>query len=93
MSVDREAHMRSFAEYLATHHIDPIRLSIVAGVRYATVWNASKGKAITQDHAQKIRVALQRLTGAVYTGTLVTLDEIPRDQFPALPIRKIPSNH
>jgi hypothetical protein len=84
--------MSSFKQFLEDHHIEPLRLSVVAGVRYITVWNATRGNAIAQDHAQKIRVALQRLTGTVYTGTLFTLDEKRVDEFPTLPIRKITRN-
>lgn len=85
--------MSSFKQYLEEHNIEPLRLSIVAGVRYATVWNATKGNPITQEQAGKIRVALQRLTGMVYTGILVTHDEKSIDQLPTLPIRKIPRNN
>jgi hypothetical protein len=77
--------MSSFRQYIEDHTIEPLRLCIVAGVRYAVVWNATKGNAISQEHAQKIRVALQRLTGTVYPGILVTLAEKPVDQLLTLP--------
>jgi hypothetical protein len=87
-----EACMSSFKQYLEDHNIELLRLSVVAGVRYLTVWNATRGNAISQDHAQKIRVALQRLTGAVYPGLLLTLDERRREQIPTVPFRKISRN-
>jgi hypothetical protein len=61
--------MNTFAYYLQIHQIEPLRLSIVAGVRYSTVWNAMKGNPIKQEQAQKICTALHRITGTVYTGT------------------------
>jgi len=85
--------MSSFKQYLEDHNIEPLRLSVVAGVRYITVWNATRGNAIAHDHAQKIRVALQRLTGTVYTGTLFTLDEKRGEQISTLPFRKITRNN
>lgn len=69
--------MSTFEQYLDDHKIDPVRLSLEAGVRYQTVWNATKEKPIFYHNAQKIRVALRRLTGLTYTGSLPTLDEPP----------------
>jgi hypothetical protein len=82
--------MSPFENYLKENNIDPVRLSIAAGVRYSTVWNAMKGNPIKQEYAQKICAALYRITGSVYTGTLVTLQEQQRDEPPTLPIRKFP---
>ena len=76
--------------YLTNNNVDPVRLSVCAGVRYLTVWKAMKGQPIAVEQAQKIRVALQRITGTVYTGTLVTLQEKPIEELPTLPIRKLP---
>ena len=78
--------------YLTENQIEPLRLSVIAGVRYSTVWNAIKGNPITAEHAQKIRVALYRITGTVYTGTFVTLPEKPVDELPTVPIRKFPAS-
>lgn len=74
--------MTTFEQYLKDHKIEPIRLSTQAGVRYLTVWNAVNGKPIFYEYAQKIRIALYRLTGLTYTGPLPTLDEPPIGQRP-----------
>ncbi|HLI89568.1 MAG TPA: hypothetical protein VKV37_12825 [Ktedonobacteraceae bacterium] len=81
--------MSPFEQYLNDHNIEPLRLSIEAGVRYLTVYNATKGKPVSEEHARKIRIALYRLTGEVYTGPLPTLGQAV-DQIPTLPIRKLP---
>lgn len=83
--------MNSFAQYLETYQIEPLRLSLVAGVRYVTIWNAIKGYPITEAHAQKIRAAIKQLTGYVYSGTIPTVKEPAGNTFPLLPIRKLPS--
>ena len=67
--------MTIFAQYLQYYGIEPLRLSIVAKVRYVTVWNAMHGNPISQDHAAKIRAALQSMTGMPYTGTIATIQE------------------
>lgn len=82
--------MSPLEQYLKDNDIDSVRLSVMAGVRYLTVWNAMKEHPITQEHAQKIRVALQRMTGMVYIGTLATIQEKPIEELPTLPIRKLP---
>lgn len=70
--------MATLEQYLTEQKIDPLRLSAVAGVRFFIVWNATHEKPVSSENAQKIRVALHRLTGKVYTGTLPILqDEHP----------------
>lgn len=69
--------MNPFADYLQWHHIEPLQLSLVAGVRYLTVWNAMQGRPIALAHAAKIRTALVRLTGVAYTGPLPMMQESP----------------
>jgi hypothetical protein len=81
--------MSPFEQYLKEHDIEPLRLSIEAGVRYLTVYNAMKGKPVSEEHVHRIRVALYRLTGEVYTGSLPTLSRTI-DQMPTFPIRKLP---
>lgn len=80
--------MTTLEKYLSDHKIDPVRLSLEAGVRYLTVWNATKEKPIFYHNALKIRVALRRLTGLAYTGPLPTLDEPPIEQLPTIPISR-----
>jgi hypothetical protein len=81
--------MKAFEHYLIGHNIEPIRLSIAAGVRYMTIYNAMNEKPISPEHAQKIGVALYRLTGEVYTGPLPVLTEPPIDQLPTVPLQRI----
>jgi hypothetical protein len=81
--------MNTLEQYLNEHKIDPIRLSLEAGVRYLTIWNATKEKPIFSHNAHKIRVALYRLTGLAYTGPLPTLDEPSVEHLPTIPIRRL----
>lgn len=67
--------MNSFADYLQRHHVEPLRLSLVAGVRYLTVWNAMQGRPISLAHAARICAALVSLTGVPYTGIFPTTQE------------------
>lgn len=83
--------MSPFAQYLQTHQIEPLQLSVVAGVRYLTVWNALQGYPITETHANQIRAALKQLTGQIYSSTIVTIKESTGKSFPLLPIRKLPA--
>ena len=65
--------MTNFEEYLALYEIDSVKLSIAAQVRYLTVYNAKKGNPITPENAQKIKLAVLRLTGVAYTGSFNVL--------------------
>lgn len=67
--------VNSFADYLQRHHIEPLGLSLLAGVRYLTVWNAMQGRPISVAHAAKICAAVVHLTGVPYTGVFPTLQE------------------
>jgi hypothetical protein len=62
--------MNEFERYLHLYEIDPVRLSIVAKVRYLTVSHAMKGNPLFPENAEKIKEALLRLTGVPYEGTL-----------------------
>lgn len=70
--------MTTFAQYLQNHCIEPLRLSVIAGVRYVTVWSVMHGNPISQEHATKIKVGLRSLTGSPYTGTIATIQERPQ---------------
>jgi hypothetical protein len=59
--------MTTFEQYLAFHEVDVIKLSVVAKVRYLTVYNAKKGFPIRPENAQKIKQAVLELTGIAYT--------------------------
>ena len=77
--------MPTFEQYLSEHQIDPIRLSLRAGVPYLTVRYAIDEKPIFSHNALKIRVALHNLTGCAYTGSFSLLDEPETDQLPTVP--------
>src|SRR5256885_15680413 len=77
-----EVSMTTFEQYLSYHKIDPIRLSVEAGVPYLTVMYAVDEKPIFSYNAQRTRVALYRLTGLTYTGSLPMLDEPTIDPLP-----------
>jgi len=80
--------MNDFEQYLQLYAVDPIILSVVAQVRYLTIWNAKKGNSITSENAQKIKQALLNLTGVVYTGSFF-LFEHHRDQLPTIRVKKM----
>ena len=79
----------SFEQYLQQHHLEPITVSVIAQVRYLTVWNAMKGKPITPAHAAQIRAGVLKLTGVPYTGSFALTQEQPVDQLPGLPIKTL----
>lgn len=72
--------MHPFEEYLKQHHLEPLDISIKAGVRYVTVWNAVKGNPITPEHARKVQQTVLNLTGIPYTGPLALFQEQPSDR-------------
>lgn len=80
--------MNPFQYFLDLHQIEPLRLSIIARVRYLTVWNALHGKPITEEHAANIRVALRSLTGTSYTGTLQTIKHPSLEDQSPLPLNQ-----
>lgn len=67
--------MNPFEQYLQEHNIEPLRLSVAAGVRYLTVYNAMSGKPISALHEKRLRGALYQLTGEVFIGNLPVLEE------------------
>jgi hypothetical protein len=85
--------MHPFEEYLKQHHLEALTVSAVAQVRYVTVWNATRGKPITAEHARKIQQAVFTLTRVPYTGPLVLIPEQAIDQSPTIPVRKISEHH
>src|SRR5579859_2524693 len=60
----------SFQHYLKTHHLEPLAVARVSGVRYLTIWNVQQGKPIRREHALLIRRGLQKLTGLAYVATI-----------------------
>jgi hypothetical protein len=85
--------MHPFDAYLKQHHLDALTVSIVAQVRYTTVWKATKGNPIRSEHAEKIRQAVVRQTGIHYFGPLTLTEAEPVDQLPTLPIKRIPRHN
>jgi hypothetical protein len=73
--------MNELKQYLEQYKIDPVTLSTAAGVRYVTVWNATKGNPITPEKAKKIKEAVLKLTGIAYTGPLALIAPPTDDQF------------
>jgi len=81
--------MHPFEAYLKEHNLEALTVSIKAGVRYMTVYNATKGIPITLEHAQQIRQALYRMTGAPYIGILALIEPKLIEETPTIPIKKI----
>jgi hypothetical protein len=77
-----------FELFLQEHHVEALQVSVVAQVRYLTVWNATKGKPISRKQAQKILTAAQQLTGFAYAGELALSADEPVEEQPTLRLRK-----
>ena len=77
----------TFEQYLQEHHLEAITVSVIAQVRYLTVWTALKGNPITPAHAAQIREGVFKLTGVPYTGLFVLTQERPVDQFSLLHVK------
>ncbi len=81
----------AFKQYLQLYEIDPVKLSMLAQVRYGTVYNAQKGNPITPENAEKIRQAVFQSTGVPYVGSFVLIEESPSpEQFPTLRVKQFP---
>jgi hypothetical protein len=50
----------------------------VASVPALTVWSIDHGLCVRSDHADRIRKALQRLTGVAFTGPIPVFTDTPR---------------
>ena len=85
--------LSEFEQFLVEHHIEALRLSVVAGVRYTTVWNAMKEKPVTAENARKIRDAASTLTGVPYIGALVVFPNQPEEQRPMPQMKKLTTYH
>lgn len=81
--------MHPFAAYLKQYHLEALTVSVVAQVRYTTVWHATRGNPIKPEYATRIRQAVVILTAIPYTGPLALAKPEPVDELPTLPIRKI----
>ncbi len=81
--------MHPFEQYLQDNSIEPLTLSIMAKVRYMTVWNAMKGKPISRSTATQVIYAATMLAGIPYTGQIAVLPEPPIEQTPTVPLKKI----
>ena len=80
-------------QYLVEHQVEALRLSVVAGVRYPTVWNAMKEKPVTAENARKFRDAAGTLTGVPYNGALVVFPNEPVEQMPTRQMKKLTTYH
>ncbi len=83
--------MHPFEQYLQDNNIEPLTLSVVAKVRYMTVWSAMKGKPISCPNARQLLYAARMLTGILYTGQMELLPNQPIEQAPTVPIKAIKS--
>lgn len=85
--------MHSFEEYLQQQNLEALSVSIKAGVRYLTVYNALKGIPITPAHAQRLRQAVLQMSGIPFRGSFVLTQPEVVDELPTLPITSIPKSH
>ena len=81
--------MNTFEKYLQQHNLEALTVSVIAQVRYLTVWNALKGKPITPNHAARIKEGVLRLTGVPYAGSFVLIQQQPVDQFSILRVKTL----
>jgi hypothetical protein len=85
--------MHPFEAYLKQHHLDALTVSLVAQVRYTTVWRATKGQPIQPESAKRIRQALIHYTGIPYYGPLTSTGPEPVEELPTMPIKRIPRHN
>jgi hypothetical protein len=81
--------MHPFEAYLKQQNLEALTVSVIAQVRYVTVWNAAKGNPIRPDQAQKMQQAVLNLTGVPYTGSFVLFQEQPINQSSVLHKRRV----
>ncbi len=81
--------MSTFEHYLQEHDIELLQLSLIAGVRYTTVWNAAKGNPIRPEDAEKIRQAVLDRTGVPYTGFFALIESLSAEDMPTIALRKV----
>lgn len=79
--------MHPFEQYLQQHNLEALRVSVVAKVRYMTVYNALKNNPITPEHAQQIRAAVLGLTGVPFTGPFMLSN--PVEEMPTVSLQRI----
>lgn len=82
--------MQTFEEYLKALSLEALTVSMQAGVRYITVYNAVKGNPISSQHAQQIKQAVIMLTGIPFTGNFVLTQQTSVHELPRLPIKHTP---
>ncbi len=84
--------MHPFEAYLKRYQLNALTLSLVAEVRYLTVYNAMKGLPIPSERAQRIRHAVLHMSGVPFTGAFVLTGPEPCNQLPTIPIKKLPKH-
>jgi hypothetical protein len=65
-------------QYIAQHRLLWVQTAKAAAVPAITVWGMDHGLCVTQEHADRVRKALQRLTGVPFTGPILVLIDTPR---------------
>ena len=64
-----------YRAYAQRFELSLLDVSVVARVRFMTVWRVAQGLPIGEAHAQAVRAALWRLTGVPYTGEIASLPD------------------
>jgi hypothetical protein len=62
-----------FQDYLRKHNLHPREVAAQSGVPYMTVWNITRNKPVTREHAAQVRTGLQKMTGNYYAGPILML--------------------
>ena len=81
--------MHPFERYLRDHDIEPLTLSVIARVRYLTVWRVMKGKPVRRSYATQMIHTATILAGVPYTGQIALTLEQPLEQTPTVLLNKI----
>ncbi|QBD80461.1 hypothetical protein EPA93_32610 [Ktedonosporobacter rubrisoli] len=64
----------TFRAYMERHHLTWVAIARLSGVRVITVWRIWSDLPVFAADAQRVRVAVESLTGYAYLGPLLTYE-------------------
>lgn len=67
----------AFRAYLLQHQLSYLRVAQASGIHQVSVWNIANGVQVLFEHAEAVRIGLQRLTGESYSTFIYSLPPQP----------------